>query len=91
MKMLRPQAAAAKCGFGLSTLWRKVASDPDFPKPIKLSDAITSFVDAELDAYLETKVQAFRTQPTTRSSSARAAAASVQKRAEDRTVKVAKG
>jgi prophage regulatory protein len=37
---------------GLSSLWAKCKSDPDFPKPVKLSARTTVFFQEELDQYL---------------------------------------
>jgi prophage regulatory protein len=49
---LRPADAAQKLGIGVSTLWKKIRTDPDFPQPIAISARITVFMEAELDAYL---------------------------------------
>lgn len=50
--VLRPRAAAAYCGIGLSTLWLRVKSDPSFPKPWKPSPRTSVINRAELDAWL---------------------------------------
>jgi predicted DNA-binding transcriptional regulator AlpA len=50
---LRPKNAAAKLKIGLSSLWLKVKSDPDFPRPIKLSERTTVFLEDEIDEYIE--------------------------------------
>lgn len=51
---VRPAKAAEKLAIGLSTLWLKTKSDPDFPKPIKLGPRTTIFFENELDQYLVT-------------------------------------
>jgi len=81
MKIIRPRHTADKCGISLPTLWRKSKDDPDFPKPIKLSSALTGFVEEEVNAYLERKVREYREQPTKRETSTQAALVSASNRA----------
>lgn len=52
---LRPAPSAKYVGIGLSTLWRYLA-DRDktgFPQPKKLSERVTVFKRADLDAWVE--------------------------------------
>jgi prophage regulatory protein len=91
MQIIRPKRTAEKCGMALPTLWRKAKDDPDFPKPIKLSESLTGFVEAEVDAYLEKKVRESREQPTKRLTSAGASAASAKSRAAKRATMAAGG
>jgi len=50
---VRPAKAAERLGVSLPTFWRYARTIADFPKLIKLTDAVT-IVDAdELDAYVE--------------------------------------
>jgi prophage regulatory protein len=49
---LRPAAAARKLGIGLSTLWKKIKTDPAFPQPIAIAPRITVLMESELDEYL---------------------------------------
>ena len=49
---LRPRAAAAYLGIGLSTIWRRAKEDPAFPKPRKLGGRVTVFLRADLDGYV---------------------------------------
>lgn len=84
MTLLRPHQLAKKFGISLATLWRRVKQDPDFPQPVKLSDGITAFIEAEGDAYIELKVNEFRANPIKRATTSTAAAASVKKRASNR-------
>ncbi|EPS1224416.1 AlpA family phage regulatory protein [Burkholderia cenocepacia] len=53
---LRPKAAAQKLGIGLSTLWLKVSKDPEFPRPVKLGEATTVFIEQEIDAWLRLRI-----------------------------------
>ena len=49
----RIKETARHLGMGESTVWRKAKTDPDFPKPIKLSERVTAWRVADLDAYIE--------------------------------------
>lgn len=60
-QILRPRAAAAKCGFGKSTLYDKIdprspRHDPSFPRPISLGARSVGFVESELDAWLAARM-----------------------------------
>ncbi len=64
MKIIRDARVAEKIGAkSRATPWRKAKSDPDFPKPVKVSEGITGWIEAEVDAYLERKVAAARKVP----------------------------
>lgn len=54
---LRPAEAARFIGIGLSTLWRYLANHDKtgFPQAIKLSDRITVFARADLDAWVQSR------------------------------------
>jgi prophage regulatory protein len=57
MKIIRDQLVADKIGAkSRATPWRLVKSDPDFPRPLKVSPGITGWVEAEVDDYLQKKV-----------------------------------
>ena len=57
----RADKAAEYFGMAVSTFWRKVKEDPDFPKPVKISGSnITIFLVSELDEYLSKQVDASR-------------------------------
>jgi len=56
--VVRIKQAAHHLGMGESTVWRKVKTDPDFPKPIKLSERVTAWRLADLDAYIERRATA---------------------------------
>ena len=90
MNILRPTQLAKKLGVSMPTLWRRVQQDPAFPVPIKLSSAMTGFIESECEAYLELKVAESRATPTKRATAKKAAAASVIQRANNRLKEVAK-
>ena len=52
-RALRPAQVAEKLGVSVPTIWRYCRSKPDFPKARKLSERVTVFDEAELDAYLD--------------------------------------
>lgn len=54
-RALRPAAAAQKLGIATSTLWAKVRSEPDFPRPIKISARVTIFIESTLDAWMASR------------------------------------
>jgi len=80
MNILRPSQFAKKLGISMPTLWRRVQQDPDFPRPIKLSIAITGFIESECETYLKLKVAQSLANPTKRPSSLAAGAANAKKR-----------
>src|ERR1700693_2143569 len=51
-RAIRPTKAADTLGIGLSTLWLKCSSDPDFPRPFKTGPRTTVFYQHELEEYL---------------------------------------
>lgn len=63
MNILRAPEAAKKAGFSVPTLWRKSKDDPDFPKPVKVSDNVTGWIESELDDFLRRRVAASRAVP----------------------------
>lgn len=50
-------ALAAYTGQGVSTVWRKIKTDPLHPQPIKLSHRCTRFSVGAIRAYLAAKAQ----------------------------------
>ena len=54
---LRPAEAARFIGIGLSTLWRycKNHETTGFPQPKKISDRVTVFAKADLEAWVESR------------------------------------
>jgi prophage regulatory protein len=54
MKIIRDVRVAEKIGCkSRATVWRKAKSDASFPQPVKVSEGITGWIEAEVDAYLE--------------------------------------
>lgn len=51
-------ALAAIMGKGVSTAWRDIRNDPDFPKPIRLSAGCTRFRVGDIRQYLAGKADA---------------------------------
>ena len=54
-RCLRPKAAAAKLGIGVSTLWRYTKTDPQFPAPVRMSTRCVVFVESQLEEYLRVR------------------------------------
>lgn len=52
IKLLRISDVANKTTLAKSTLWLKIATG-QFPKPIKLSSAISVWKESEVDAWIE--------------------------------------
>ena len=51
-RAIRPAQAAQKLGIGLSTLWRRVKTAPNFPQPFKHGPRTTVFFEDQLDEWL---------------------------------------
>ncbi len=56
-RSLRPKQAAEFLGVGVSTLWRWVKEQPDFPQPVRLSERVTVFAQGDLISYRESRAQ----------------------------------
>ena len=52
MNLLRVEDVASAPKVGKSTMWRLSRSDPTFPKPIKLSDRITRWLESNLEDWV---------------------------------------
>lgn len=72
--LIAVKAMAAVLGKGVSTAWRDVHNDPDFPKPIRLSPGCTRFRVGDIRAYLTKKAAASQRPTCSQSKSARGAA-----------------
>lgn len=57
-RSLRPRQAAEYLGIGVSTLWRWVKQHPDVLKPIRLSERVTVFREADLVAFRDRQATA---------------------------------
>ena len=53
--VFRARQAAQHLGLGESTIWRKAKTEPDFPKPIKLSERVTVWRISDLNEYIARK------------------------------------
>ena len=63
-KLIRIGAIADKLGgVHQSHAWRKLAADPNAPKPIRLSAKHTVFDEAEVDSWIDGLVQAAKDKP----------------------------
>lgn len=51
-RFARPSEAAAYCRFSKNTLWRLIANDPTFPRPLKAGQRVTLIDLNEVDAWL---------------------------------------
>ena len=59
--LLRPKQAASKAAISISQLYELVARG-HFPKPIKISDRISAFVESEVDAWIKEKIASGRSE-----------------------------
>ena len=59
-KSLRPKQAAEFLGIGLSSLWRRINEDPAFPRPRKVSERVTYFLEHELVEWRDSQAAKFR-------------------------------
>ena len=58
-KSLRPKKAAEFLGIGLSSLWRRIKEEPSFPRPRKLSERVTYFLESELAEWRDSQSAKF--------------------------------
>ena len=55
--ILRPKAAAKKCGLGVSTIWAKAKDDNDpFPKPIQLTQMTSGWIEREINKWIRDRI-----------------------------------
>ena len=52
MNLLTVEDGASSLKVGKSTVWELSRSDPAFPKPIKLSDRITRWLESDLEDWV---------------------------------------
>ncbi|PQV48771.1 AlpA family transcriptional regulator [Paraburkholderia sp. BL21I4N1] len=55
-KGLRVGCTAAKLGIGISSVWHRAKTEPDFPLPIKIGANTTIWIESELDEYIERQI-----------------------------------
>jgi len=59
-RAMRPAKAAEHLGIAVSTLWQYTKTDPQFPKPIKISHRVTLFMEEDLAKWLSLRAAARR-------------------------------
>jgi len=62
LNVLRPKDAIAKLGIGRTMYYELQKSDPTFPKDVILGERARGKFEHELDAWLESKREARKTQ-----------------------------
>lgn len=56
--VLRVRQTAERCGCSVATIWRKAKNDPQFPKPVRVSERVTGWLEHEINAYLNGRADA---------------------------------
>lgn len=59
-QFLRVKQVADTFGMSVATVWRKAKTDPQFPKPVKVSEGITGWPSDEVRAYMEALITSQR-------------------------------
>lgn len=59
-QFLRVKQVADTFGMSVATVWRKAKTDPQFPKPVKVSEGITGWPSDEVRAYMDTLISSQR-------------------------------
>lgn len=54
-RYLRVKQVAEKTGIAVSTVWRLAKDAADFPKPFKLTQKVTVWDEAQVDAWIESR------------------------------------
>lgn len=60
----RAKELAKYLGMAESTVWKKCKEDPEFPRPIKLSENMTVFNIAEVNEYMALKPRSIKEDET---------------------------
>jgi predicted DNA-binding transcriptional regulator AlpA len=55
LTLLAPVAVARRTSLSWRTIQRKVRSEPDFPKPRKVSEGRIGFIEAEVEAWIASR------------------------------------
>jgi prophage regulatory protein len=58
-RFLRLPAVETRTGYSGTTIWRKVKAG-DFPKPVSIGPNATGWVEAEVDDWIQRKIDASR-------------------------------
>lgn len=59
-QFLRVKQVADTFGMSVATVWRKAKTDPQFPKPVKVSEGITGWPSDEVRAYMDALITSQR-------------------------------
>ena len=59
--LLRPKQTALKAAISKSHMYDLIAKGK-FPKPIKISDRITAFLESEVDAWIKEQIETKRSE-----------------------------
>jgi|JI6StandDraft_1071083.scaffolds.fasta_scaffold739747_2 prophage regulatory protein len=59
-QFLRVKQVADTLGMSVPTVWRKAKTDPQFPKPVKVSVGITGWPSDEIRSYVDTLISSQR-------------------------------
>lgn len=60
MQLMTVKAVAAKLAIGDSTVWAKAKAKNGFPQPFPFSARQTRWIESEVDAYIQSLVDASR-------------------------------
>lgn len=58
--ILRLPEVIRKTGLSRSTIYERVKKDPSFPQPISLGSRAIGFIDAEVDQWIESRINTSR-------------------------------
>jgi prophage regulatory protein len=60
--LLRVQQVASKTGYSVTTIWRRVKTG-DFPTPVSIGPNATAWIEQEVDAWVQARIDASRNRP----------------------------
>ena len=58
MEFISPGEAARRLSIGRTKLWQLATRDPDFPKPVQITQRRIGYVKAEIEAWMEARAKA---------------------------------
>jgi len=53
--LITPRETASRLGVHTATLYRWLRSNPEFPRPIRVSENVTAYYEDEVARYIETR------------------------------------